>query len=73
MTALFGQLDRALTDRTWIAGDRWTITDADLLMLLTWVPDHRALLAGLPSLARSVAAWSARPSVAAALAAHAGH
>lgn len=73
MTALFGQLDRELAGRTWIAGDRWTITDTYLLMLLTWVPDHRVLLGGLPSLARSVAACSARPTVAAALAAHAGH
>lgn len=73
MQTLFGQLDRELAGRTWIAGERWTITDAYLLMLVTWVPGHEAMLAGLPSLARSFAACAARPTVAAALAAHAGH
>lgn len=73
MTTLFEQLDRELDGKTWIAGDHWTITDAYLLMLVTWVPGHAAMLAGLPNLARAFAATAARPTVAAALAAHAGH
>lgn len=73
MRALFAQLDRELADRTWVTGDGWTIIDAYLLMLVTWVPDHEAMLADLPALARVFGACGARPSVSAALATHAGY
>lgn len=47
----------------YILGERYSAADLYAVMLLTWYPDERALMARLPALGRCFAAVTARPVV----------
>jgi glutathione S-transferase len=70
LTIVFSHLERRLTGRDFLEGDRFTIADAYLGVFLRWTAAFDGL-AQLPELARVLANYNARPSVVAALAAEA--
>lgn len=65
----FGELDRRLTDREWLAGERFTVADAYAYTILNWAHFLSISLAPYPALQSYLARVAARPAVRQALAA----
>jgi glutathione S-transferase len=54
-------IDRALAGRQWLVGDRFTLADAYLLMLVSWHPEIELVRAAAPNVERVCAALRDNP------------
>lgn len=61
-----GTLDKVLGDREWISGDRFSVADAYLYVVLSWLAVFKISLDTWPALAAHQARVGARPAVQAA-------
>lgn len=61
-----GQLTVQMGDRDWLVGDRFTVADGYLYVVLSWLPGFKIDLARWPALAAHHARVAARPTVQAA-------
>jgi glutathione S-transferase len=68
-----GQLSVQMGDREWLVGDKFTVADAYLHAVLSWLPGFNIDLGKWPVLAAHQARVAARPSVIAAREAEKGH